>query len=143
MRERRGRSPFLIVDKRECWGGAALERAESALVALVGAHTVEAGYWLRADSTGHGYATEATACLSRLAFTELGAGHVAICHDPTNEASGGVPRRLGFRRLGVVSDAVLPGVQAADGSVRPATMVWALDTPAAALASQIPDARSS
>jgi len=108
-------------------GAVALERAEAALVALVGGDALEAGYWLRADSTGRGYATEATACLAELAFARLGTQRVVICHDPANVGSEGVPRRLGFRCLGIVADAVLPGRQAADGSIRPATKVWVLD----------------
>ena len=110
-------------------GGAGLEPAEPALTRLVGSRAVEAGYWLRADATGHGYATEATAALAKLAFARLGARSVVICHDPTNAPSGGVPRRLGFRCLGTVLDAALPGRQAADGSVRAGTTVWVLDAP--------------
>lgn len=120
---------FTVLDlaRTRVLGTVGLERAEEALVALVGQDAVEAGYWLRADATGRGYATEATACITELAFTQLGAQHVVICHDPVNVASEGVPRRLGFRCLGAVADAILPGRQAADGSVRPATKVWVLD----------------
>jgi len=120
---------FTILDHEQtrALGGAGLERAEDALTALVGRSALETGYWLRADSTGHGYATEATACLAELAFTRLGAQRVVVCHDPANAASEGVPRRLGFQCLGTVPNAVLPGRLAADGSVRPATMVWVLD----------------
>jgi RimJ/RimL family protein N-acetyltransferase len=110
-------------------GAVGLERAEPALSALVGPNAMETGYWLRADSIGHGYATEATACVTELAFTHLGAQRVVVCHDPANAASEGVPRRLGFQCLGVVAKAVLPGRQAADGSVRPTTKVWLLDAP--------------
>lgn len=127
---------FAILDAAEtrALGGAGLEPAESALAALVGPNAVEAGYWLRADATGHGYATEATAALAELAFARLGARRVVVCHDPANAASGGVPRRLGFRCLGMVPEAVLPGRRAADGSVRAGTMVWVLDAPAATAA---------
>jgi RimJ/RimL family protein N-acetyltransferase len=120
---------FTILDlaQTRVLGGVGLERAEDALTALVGRESVETGYWLRADSTGNGYATEATACLTGLAFTHLGAQRVIVCHDPANTASEGVPRRLAFRCFGTVADAVLPGRQAADGSVRPATKVWLLD----------------
>ena len=111
-------------------GGVGLEPAEPPLALLAGAEGVEAGYWLRADAVGHGYATEATAALAELAFARLGARCVVICHDPTNAPSGGVPRRLGFRCLGTVPDAALPGRQAADGSVRAGTTVWVLDAPA-------------
>lgn len=120
---------FSILDREKArvLGGAAMERAEESLIALVGPDTVEAGYWLRADSTGQGYATEATASLIELAFNQLGARRVVICHDPANVASEGVPRRLGFRCFGVVPETALPGRQAADGSARPATKVWVLD----------------
>ena len=127
---------FTILDagRMRVLGGAGLELAEHALVELVGPDTVEAGYWLRADATGHGYATEATAALTELAFTQLGARRVVVCHDPANAASDGVPRRLRFRCLGTVPDALLPGRQAADGAVRPATTVWVLDAPPASAA---------
>lgn len=120
---------FSILDQAltRVLGAAALERAEPALATLVGRDAIETGYWLRADSTGRGYATEATAALTRLAFTHLGAQSVVICHDPENAASEGVPRRLGFRCVGTVSSSELPERQAADGSVRPATKVWVLD----------------
>jgi RimJ/RimL family protein N-acetyltransferase len=108
-------------------GGAALERGDAALIALAGPATLEAGYWLRADSTGRGYATEATGSLVELAFTRLCAPRVVICHDPVNATSAGIPRRLGFRALGRVANDGLPGRQAADGSTRPETMVWVLD----------------
>lgn len=120
---------FSILDlaKTRVLGAVGLERAEDALIALVGDDALETGYWLRADSTGRGYATEATECLTSMAFARLGASRVVICHDPANAASEGVPRRLGFRCLGVVPNAVLPGRLAADGSVRPATKVWVLE----------------
>ena len=120
---------FTVLDLHETrvLGAIGLERAEDALTALVGPEVVEAGYWLRADATGYGYATEATACLIELAFSRLGVQRVAICHDPANVASEGVPRRLGFHCLGTFPTAVLPGRLAANGSVRPATKVWVLD----------------
>jgi len=127
---------FTILDlaQTRVLGAASVERAESALIALVGPNAMETGYWLRADSTGRGYATEATACLTSLAFNLLGARRMAICHDPTNARSAGVPRRLGFRCLGTVPDTVLPGRQAADGSMRPTTKVWVLNASEAAFA---------
>jgi RimJ/RimL family protein N-acetyltransferase len=105
-------------------GCAGLEPAEPALTAIVGADALETGYWLRANAIGQGYATEAIAALVELAFNSAGVRRVAVCHDPANTASAGVPRRLGFSCLGVVPDESLPNRQAADGSVRPATMVW-------------------
>lgn len=120
---------FSILDhaRTRVLGAAGLHRPDAALAALVGSSALETGYWLRADSIGHGYATEAMACLVELAFSRLDARRVVVCHDPANTASGGVPRRLGFRCLGIVSADVLPGRQAADGSVRPETTLWVLD----------------
>jgi RimJ/RimL family protein N-acetyltransferase len=125
---------FTILDAAQTrvLGGAGLEPAEPALTALVGRRAIENGYWLRADAIGQGYATEATRCLVEQAFSRLAAQRVVICHDPANPASEGVPRRLGFRCLGEVSQAQLPGRRAANGSVRAASKVWVLDgTPAA------------
>ena len=123
---------YSILDAAETrvLGGAGLEPAEPAMTALVGPDAVETGYWLRADATGQGYATEATGALVEAAFAHLGARRVVICHDPANAPSGGVPRRLGFRCLGTVPDAALPGRLAADGSVRATSMVWLLEAPA-------------
>ena len=121
---------FTILDAtaQRALGAAGVEPEEPALTALVGPDAVEAGYWLRADATGHGYATEVTAALTELAFTRLGAQRVVVCHDPANVASDGVPRRLGFRCFGTVRDAELPGRQAADGAARAMTKVWVLDS---------------
>lgn len=126
---------FTVLDSAETrvLGAVGLERAEDALVTLVGPDAIEVGYWLRADATGLGYATEATACLTELAFSRLGAARVVVCHDPANRASEGVPRRLGFRCFGTVTNTLLPGRQAANGSVRPATKIWVLDAAARSL----------
>ena len=113
--------------KSRVLGGVALEPADAPLQALIGAHAVELGYWLRADATGYGYATEAASALAQLALSRLHAPVVAICHDPQNRPSEGVPRRLGFRCFGVVPSALLPDRQAADGSPRQTTKVWVLD----------------
>jgi len=123
---------FSILDPAQSrvLGAAGLAFVEPALAAILGSDVVELGYWLRADATGQGFATEATGALAELAFSRLGARRVAICHDPANTASAGVPRRLGFACFGLVTDALLPNRQAADGSVRPTTMVWVLDAPA-------------
>lgn len=120
---------FSIFDPTETrvLGGVGLEPAERRLVALVGSPAFEAGYWLRADATQQGYATEATAGLAQIAFSRLGARSVIVCHNPSNVASEGVPRRLGFRCLGTLTNLQLPGRQAADGSIRAATKVWVLD----------------
>jgi len=123
---------FSILDQASTrvLGAVGVHQPGAALVALVGPGALETGYWLRADATGHGYATEATAYLVRMAFSRLRAQRVVVCHDPANVASEGVPRRLGFRCRGTVTAAVLPGRHAADGSIRAETKLWVADAPA-------------
>ena len=117
---------YLVLDPvaTRVLGAVGAEPAGERLSALVGPGAVEIGYWLRADATGRGYASEATEALVRAAFAHLAVARVVVCHHPANAASGAVPRRLGFRCLGTVPDAVLPGREAPDGSVRAATTVW-------------------
>ena len=115
-------------DATRVLGAVGLHPAEPALRALVGTDVVEAGYWLRTDVEGNGYATEATAALVRLAFNELGARRIVICHDPDNAPSAGIPRRLEFRELGILTAEELPR-QAGDGSIRRASKIWVLDAP--------------
>lgn len=124
---------FSILDQAmtRVLGAIGLHQPDAALVALVGSGTLETGYWLRADATGHGYATEATSSLVELAFARLGVQRIVVCHDPANVASEGIPRRLGFRCLGTVTADLLPGRQAADGTMRPYTKLWVRDVPEA------------
>src|SRR5262245_56926433 len=60
---------FSVLDagQTQVLGGVSLELAEAALTAIVGPESLETGYWLRTDATGHGYATEAVAALVKLA----------------------------------------------------------------------------
>ena len=57
---------------------------------------LEIGYWIRASAARQGIATESTAALTRVGFEICGVDRVEIRIDPTNEASFGVPRKLGF-----------------------------------------------
>ena len=61
-----------------------------------GIGALEIGYWIRADATGRGYATELSAALTRVGFEACGAERMEIHVDPRNEASCRVPRRLGY-----------------------------------------------
>lgn len=56
----------------------------------------EIGYWIHAAHVGLGYATEASAALTRVAFEVDGVQRVEIHHDPANVASGAIPSKLGF-----------------------------------------------
>ena len=57
---------------------------------------LEIGYFIRASATRQGYVTESTAALTRVGFEICGADRIEIRIDPENEASLGVPRKLGF-----------------------------------------------
>jgi ribosomal-protein-serine acetyltransferase len=69
---------------------------------------LEIGYWMRADRTRRGYATEATAVLTRVAIELVGVERVVILVDPRNDASLGVPRKLGFVEEETLDGALLP-----------------------------------
>jgi RimJ/RimL family protein N-acetyltransferase len=62
----------------------------------VGPGGLEIGYWIRAGATRQGYVTESTAALTRVGFEVCGADRLEIRIDPANEASIGVPRKLGY-----------------------------------------------
>jgi RimJ/RimL family protein N-acetyltransferase len=73
----------------EVAGGAGLHRR-------VGDGGLELGYWIRADRTRTGLATEASSALTRAAFELLGIERVEIHVDPRNTPSLGLPRKLGY-----------------------------------------------
>lgn len=71
-------------------------RAADGRVPLPVADHVELGYWLAADATGRGLATEAARALLDVAATLPGMTRVEIHCDAANASSAAVPRRLGF-----------------------------------------------
>jgi RimJ/RimL family protein N-acetyltransferase len=62
----------------------------------VGPGGLEIGYWVRASATRRGIVTESTAALTRAGFEVCDADRIEIRIEPRNEASFGVPRKLGF-----------------------------------------------
>ena len=76
-------------DEGEAVGGSGLHTR-------AGGGALEIGYWIRAGSTGRGYARETTAALTQVAFRVCGVNRVEIHVDPANEASLRIPRALGF-----------------------------------------------
>jgi ribosomal-protein-serine acetyltransferase len=62
--------------------------------------SLELGYFVVAQQTGRGIATEAGASLIELAFVHLGAARIDLQCTADNLASAGVAERLGFRLEG-------------------------------------------
>jgi RimJ/RimL family protein N-acetyltransferase len=67
-----------------------------------GAGSLEIGYWVRADATRQGIATESTAVLTRVAIELCDAHRVDLQIDPENTASQGIPHKLGFTQEGTL-----------------------------------------
>jgi ribosomal-protein-serine acetyltransferase len=70
------------------------------LMARIPPGGLEIGYWLGSVHTGRGTATVAAAALTEAAMALRGVTHVEIHHDPANQRSGAIPRRLGYQRVG-------------------------------------------
>jgi len=93
--------------------------AEETLAGTVGLRprdrTLEIGYWNHAAFTRRGLASGASRLLTDLAFSWPDVDGVEIHHDKANTASGGVPRKLGYRMVGERLDPKLaPGESGID-----------------------------
>jgi RimJ/RimL family protein N-acetyltransferase len=66
----------------------------------VGDGGLEIGYWVHGEWTGRGIATDAVAALTDAALALPGIDRVEIYHDAANVASGRIPAKLGYTRLG-------------------------------------------
>jgi ribosomal-protein-serine acetyltransferase len=69
-----------------------------------GPRTLEIGYWIHVDFLRRGFATRAAAALTATALSTPGIECVEIHHDQANQASGAIPRRLGYRFVGELPD---------------------------------------
>lgn len=107
---------------------AIFDRDEQRVLGGTGLHTRigegarEIGYWIHADWTRRGLATENSAALTRVAFEVDGVQRVEIHCDSKNLASAAVPRKLGFTHDGTLrrrSPASPDGIQGD-------TMIWSL-----------------
>lgn len=76
-------------DEKDYLGGTGLHPRQ-------GPGGLEIGYWVRASATRQGYITESSAALTRVGFEICEADRMEIHIDPENEASLGVPRKLGY-----------------------------------------------
>jgi RimJ/RimL family protein N-acetyltransferase len=104
-----------LFDRDEDFVYAIFSRDEAQVVGGSGLHTrvgegaLEIGYWIRAGATGRGFATEATAALTRVAFELCGVDRVEIHVEPSNEPSLAVPRKLGFTEEATLPRRLLAG----------------------------------
>lgn len=64
---------------------------------------LEIGYWIHVDFTRRGLATQIATLLTQAALDLPDITHVEIHHDKGNDASAGVPRKLGFELVGEVA----------------------------------------
>ncbi|MBS0480611.1 MAG: GNAT family N-acetyltransferase [Proteobacteria bacterium] len=78
---------------------------------------VQLGYWIARDHWGKGFATEAARAVLRLART-LGHRKLVAKHFTSNQASGRVLRKIGFRPTGEIR----PAYSLALGEDRPAVV---------------------
>ncbi len=78
-------------------GGCGLHRR-------IGPGGLEIGYWTHPNFLREGIAVTAAGLLTDAAFAHPQISHVEIHHDKANEASAGIPRKLGFRFIRQVSD---------------------------------------
>ena len=70
-----------------------------------GPETIEIGYWRRADAGGRGVVTALAGALTAAGLGLDGIERVEIHCDVANAASAEVPRRLGYRLVGVIDKA--------------------------------------
>jgi len=105
-------------DRDEDFMFGVFDEATEALVGGAGLHPrvgnggLEIGYWVHAAHVRKGYATEVAAALTRVAFDALDARWVEIRCAVGNDASAGVPRKLGF----TLEATLRQRVQIGDGS---------------------------
>ena len=70
----------------------------------LGPDALEIGYWIHKDFINQGYATEASAALTRVAFEVHNVQRVEIHCSVENAASASVPRKLGFTCEGTLRE---------------------------------------
>ena len=129
-------------DRDEDFTYAVFNRDESLVLGSSGLHIRQArqalnareiGYWIHADHINRGYATEAAAALTKVAFEVDGVQRVEIHCVVSNARSAAVPRKLGYTHEANLRRRLPTGDGAHEDE-----MVWTLfddeypDSPAAA-----------
>jgi RimJ/RimL family protein N-acetyltransferase len=123
-RLRRFRSAF---DLGQDFIYAIFNRDETKVLGGTGLHTHvgekarEIGYWIHADHTGEGLATESTMALIKVAFEIDDVERIEIHCDPINAKSVKIPEKLGFTLDGIIRKSMVH----LEGKMRD-TMIWTL-----------------
>jgi len=91
-------------DETEVVGGSGLHKRH-------GEDAFEIGYWIRESRIGEGFATEASAALTRVAFELCEVDRVEIRVDPVNERSRRVPQKLGYIEEATLRRRLAPGLR--------------------------------
>jgi RimJ/RimL family protein N-acetyltransferase len=91
-------------DESEAVGGTGLHKRH-------GEGAFEIGYWIRESRAGEGFATEASAALTKVAFEVSGVDRVEIRVDPPNERSRKVPLKLGYVEEATLRRRLEPGLR--------------------------------
>jgi len=87
----------------------------------VGDQALEIGYWIHAAWINQGYATEAAAALTKVAFLFHQVRRVEIHCDANNVRSAAVPKKLGYNLDAVLRRRTLSGSEEERD-----TMIWSL-----------------
>lgn len=100
---------------------------ETQLIGSTGLHTRQAahgreiGYWIHAHHIQKGYATEATAALTKIGFEIENLAYIEIRCVPENIASQSVPKKLGYTLEGVLKNRL----QSANETLQD-SMIWTM-----------------
>ena len=95
--ERGGDASYSIVRDGMVIGGCGLHQRGDR-------DTLDVGYWISHDSTGHGYVTAAAAGLVHVAFEHYRRQRVRITCDEANTRSAAVAERLGFTHVHTIDE---------------------------------------
>ena len=87
---------FAIVHRDEVIGTIGIDRYQPLI------ESAEVGYWLRSDSAGRGFMSEAAGAVVEWAFTTLGLHRLELHAGLDNTASIRIAERLGFSRRGLL-----------------------------------------
>lgn len=102
-------------------------KEEKTLIGSTGLHNRlddnarEIGYWINANYVKQGYATEAVKALIKVGFEIEQLDRIEIRCAPSNTASQGIPKRLGFLHKGTLKNRITD-VEGEPGNV----MIWTL-----------------